>query len=113
MADYNFCSDTELLDEQYSLYGVKIAPGGPRSVRPQFPGPAAPPYDATRYARAFYQFSKCTNILLSRLRVEHMERQLANLTGLVQKALTQTPAPRDFLAPPGRDAYRSGKLAIG
>lgn len=44
-----------------------------------------------------------------RLRVEHMERQLANLTGLVQKALTQTPTPRDFLAPPGRDAYRSGK----
>lgn len=33
-----------------------------------------------------------------RLRVEHMERQLANLTGLVQKALTQTvptPSPRE------------------
>ncbi|KAF2905879.1 hypothetical protein ILUMI_00291 [Ignelater luminosus] len=82
-------SDTELLDEQYSLYGVKLAPGGPR--RSQFPGPAAPPYDTTR------------------LRVEHMERQLANLTGLVQKALTQTPTTRDFLAPPGRDAYRSDK----
>lgn len=41
-----------------------------------------------------------------------MERQLANLTGLVQKALTQTPTPRDFLAPPGRDAYRSGKLLL-
>lgn len=27
---------------------------------------------------------------LHRIRVEHMERQLANLTGLVQKALTQT-----------------------
>ncbi|XP_053595110.1 coiled-coil domain-containing protein AGAP005037 isoform X2 [Microplitis demolitor] len=27
----------------------------------------------------------------ARLRVEHMERQLANLTGLVQKALTQSP----------------------
>lgn len=26
---------------------------------------------------------------LHRIRVEHMERQLANLTGLVQKALTQ------------------------
>lgn len=26
---------------------------------------------------------------LHRMRVEHMERQLANLTGLVQKALTQ------------------------
>lgn len=34
-----------------------------------------------------------------RMRVEHMERQLANLTGLVQKAL-QTPSappPRDFM----------------
>lgn len=27
---------------------------------------------------------------LHRIRVEHMERQLANLTGLVQKALTQS-----------------------
>ncbi|XP_031342566.1 coiled-coil domain-containing protein CG32809-like isoform X3 [Photinus pyralis] len=83
-------SDTELLDEQYSLYGVKLPSGGPRGVRSQFPGPAAAPYDTTR------------------LRVEHMERQLANLTGLVQKALTQTPPSRDFLAPPGRDSYRSG-----
>ncbi|KAF5298311.1 hypothetical protein FQA39_LY11795 [Lamprigera yunnana] len=83
-------SDTELLDEQYSLYGVKLNSATPRGVRTQFPGPTAAPYDATR------------------LRVEHMERQLANLTGLVQKALTQTPTPRDFLAPPGREAYRSG-----
>lgn len=30
---------------------------------------------------------------LHRIRVEHMERQLANLTGLVQKALTQNVAP--------------------
>ncbi|KAG5682507.1 hypothetical protein PVAND_011856 [Polypedilum vanderplanki] len=28
---------------------------------------------------------------LHRIRVEHMERQLANLTGLVQKALVQNP----------------------
>ncbi|XP_031342577.1 coiled-coil domain-containing protein CG32809-like isoform X13 [Photinus pyralis] len=89
-------SDTELLDEQYSLYGVKLPSGGPRGVRSQFPGPAAAPYDTTR---ANY----------NRLRVEHMERQLANLTGLVQKALTQTPPSRDFLAPPGRDSYRSEK----
>lgn len=41
-----------------------------------------------------------------------MERQLANLTGLVQKALTHTPAPhpspspRDYLqVPAGRDPY--------
>ncbi|KAF5283748.1 hypothetical protein FQR65_LT02642 [Abscondita terminalis] len=84
-------SDTELLDEQYSLYGVKINANTPRGVRTQFPGPTPAPYDTTR------------------LRVEHMERQLANLTGLVQKALTQTPTPRDFLAPPGRDVYRSDK----
>lgn len=39
-----------------------------------------------------------------RIRVEHMERQLANLTGLVQKALTQaphpSPSPRDYLQVP-------------
>jgi hypothetical protein len=49
----------------------------------------------------------------SRIRVEHMERQLANLTGLVQKALTQTPTPREYLQVPppasARDAnYRNG-----
>ena len=43
-----------------------------------------------------------------------MERQLANLTGLVQKALTQTPTPREYLQVPppasARDAnYRNGK----
>ncbi|ENN79968.1 hypothetical protein YQE_03614, partial [Dendroctonus ponderosae] len=79
-------SDTELLDDSYSLYGVKV-PGGaaPRtSPRPGFPAPAAVPYDATR------------------LRVENMERQLANLTGLVQKALTQP----NTLQIPGRDGYR-------
>ncbi|XP_018330762.1 coiled-coil domain-containing protein AGAP005037 isoform X9 [Agrilus planipennis] len=86
-------SDTELMDEQYSLYGVKMPPGGGRPApRAQFPGPAAPPYDSTR------------------IRVEHMERQLANLTGLVQKALTQTPTPRDFLTVPGnRENYRTEK----
>lgn len=41
--------------------------------------------------------------------MENMERQLANLTGLVQKALTQTPTPRDYLQPPGKDNYRSGE----
>lgn len=42
-----------------------------------------------------------------------MERQLANLTGLVQKALTHTPTPtpREFLSvPPGASPnYRNGK----
>lgn len=50
---------------------------------------------------------------LHRIRVEHMERQLANLTGLVQKALVQNPqAPpasnhQAYLGVPGQ--YRNGK----
>ncbi|XP_057670300.1 coiled-coil domain-containing protein CG32809 isoform X26 [Diorhabda carinulata] len=81
-------SDTELLDESYSLYGVKIPGSGSRiSNRSPFPAPASvPPYDATR------------------LRVENMERQLANLTGLVQKALTQPNT--SHLQVPGREGYR-------
>lgn len=49
---------------------------------------------------------------LHRIRVEHMERQLANLTGLVQKALTQnvsTGPPvvnQNYL---GVNQYRGGK----
>lgn len=31
-------------------------------------------------------------LIVYRLRVENMERQIANLTGLVQKALTHAPA---------------------
>ena len=47
-----FFSDTELLDDSYSLYGVKLASGGSRGgPRSPFPPPAAVPYDATRYAR--------------------------------------------------------------
>jgi len=51
-----------------------------------------------------------SRILCRRIRVEHMERQLANLTGLVQKALTHaphtSPSPREYLqVPPGRDPY--------
>lgn len=45
-----------------------------------------------------------------RLRVENMERQLANLTGIVQKALIHpqhtSPSPRDYLQiPAGREPY--------
>lgn len=39
-----------------------------------------------------------------RLRVENMERQLANLTGLVQKALTQPIG--SHLQVPGKETYR-------
>ncbi|XP_046593451.1 uncharacterized protein LOC107227335 isoform X5 [Neodiprion lecontei] len=96
-----WCSDTELLEDSYSLYGVK-PPGRPPTGPPRSPfPPGAPaltpggqPYDATR------------------IRVEHMERQLANLTGLVQKALTHaphaSPSPRDYLQVPApRDPYRT------
>ncbi|XP_017762419.1 PREDICTED: coiled-coil domain-containing protein AGAP005037 isoform X3 [Eufriesea mexicana] len=96
-------SDTELLEESYSLYGVKPSgrppSGPPRSPFPPGAPPPLPPggqsYDATR------------------IRVEHMERQLANLTGLVQKALTHaphtSPSPRDYLqVPAGRDPYARG-----
>ncbi|XP_043499486.1 coiled-coil domain-containing protein AGAP005037 isoform X4 [Polistes fuscatus] len=98
-ASCGWCSDTELLEESYSLYGVK-PPGRPPSGPPRSPfiPPTAAPiptgqsYDATR------------------IRVEHMERQLANLTGLVHKALTHaphtSPSPRDYLqVPAGRDPY--------
>ncbi|XP_052131294.1 coiled-coil domain-containing protein AGAP005037 isoform X5 [Frankliniella occidentalis] len=88
-------SDTELMDEQYALYGVKLPGGGgpgprgppaPSAARAPFPTPAGPPYDVTR------------------IRVENMERQLANLTGLVQKALTHGPT---HLAVPGSQGYRN------
>lgn len=47
---------------------------------------------------------------LHRIRVEHMERQLANLTGLVQKALTHNPQlAQSYLATaPGQ--YRTGRF---
>ncbi|XP_018575169.1 coiled-coil domain-containing protein AGAP005037 isoform X2 [Anoplophora glabripennis] len=84
-------SDTELLDDSYSLYGVKLPPGSGPRVAPRSPFPqASVPYDATR------------------LRVENMERQLANLTGLVQKALTQPAATH--LQVPGRESYRGDEF---
>lgn len=48
---------------------------------------------------------------MHRFRVEHMERQLANLTGLVQKALIQNPTGpsnnANYLGVPG---CRGGKI---
>lgn len=41
--------------------------------------------------RFMFHFANCRPEDLHRIRVEHMERQLANLTGLVQKALVQNP----------------------
>lgn len=55
------------------------------------------------------QFLFCRPEDLHRIRVEHMERQLANLTGLVQKALTQnvpgappTAGNQNYLGVPGQ-----------
>lgn len=46
-----FSSDTELLEESFSLYGVKLPPGGPRVARSTFQAASIPPYDATRYVQ--------------------------------------------------------------
>lgn len=53
---------------------------------------------------------------MHRIRVEHMERQLANLTGLVQKALTQNVPTgpvvsmnQNYL---GVNQYRGGKYFV-
>ncbi|EZA55912.1 Coiled-coil domain-containing protein [Ooceraea biroi] len=93
-------SDTELLEESYSLYGVK-PPGRPSSGPPRSPFPPGAPSSLPPAGQAYDA---------TRIRVEHMERQLANLTGLVQKALTHaphpSPSPREYLqVPPGRDPY--------
>ncbi|XP_055846008.1 uncharacterized protein LOC129911982 isoform X5 [Episyrphus balteatus] len=60
--------EVALSEDQYALYGMKIGSG-------RIPRSANQAYDPTRPED------------LHRIRVEHMERQLANLTGLVQKAL--------------------------
>ncbi|XP_058053605.1 coiled-coil domain-containing protein AGAP005037 [Anopheles bellator] len=65
--------DISIADDQYAMYGVKNVGRIPRVPPNQM-------YDHTRSED------------LHRIRVEHMERQLANLTGLVQKALTQNPS---------------------
>ncbi|XP_015372278.1 PREDICTED: coiled-coil domain-containing protein AGAP005037 [Diuraphis noxia] len=72
-------SDNELMEDPFNMYAAK-----PSSIskRPTYGTPPTVPYDATR------------------IRVENMERQIANLTGLVQKALTHAPV----VAPPFRNA---------
>ncbi|XP_037725442.1 coiled-coil domain-containing protein CG32809 isoform X9 [Drosophila subpulchrella] len=61
-------SDGTMTEDQYALYGIKVGPNRLTHRGNQI-------YDPTRPED------------LHRIRVEHMERQLANLTGLVQKAL--------------------------
>ncbi|XP_026845898.1 coiled-coil domain-containing protein CG32809 [Drosophila persimilis] len=62
-------SDVALTEDQYALYGIKV------------PGPNRMAHRGNQ----IYDPSRPEE--LHRIRVEHMERQLANLTGLVQKAL--------------------------
>ncbi|XP_026742398.1 coiled-coil domain-containing protein AGAP005037 isoform X4 [Trichoplusia ni] len=93
-------SDGVMIDEAYQMYGVNAITTAPRPM----PRPA---YDARPQVDD-----------MQRLRVEKMERQLANLTGLVQKALqvpSQPPAPavaprqeyQTYQArPPAQDAAR-------
>ncbi|XP_055389189.1 uncharacterized protein LOC129618456 isoform X4 [Condylostylus longicornis] len=59
--------DGAMTEDEYALYGMKVSGRIPRNPNQL--------YDPTRPED------------LHRIRVEHMERQLANLTGLVQKAL--------------------------
>uniref|UniRef100_A0A1I8MIE6 Actin interacting protein 3-like C-terminal domain-containing protein n=1 Tax=Musca domestica TaxID=7370 RepID=A0A1I8MIE6_MUSDO len=61
-------TEVTMTEDQYALYGIKMGPAGRIPRNNQM-------YDPTRPED------------LHRFRVEHMERQLANLTGLVQKAL--------------------------
>ncbi|XP_059059864.1 coiled-coil domain-containing protein AGAP005037 isoform X7 [Achroia grisella] len=66
-------SDGMIVEDAYQMYGVNPITSAPRPM-------PRPPYDA-----------RLPQDDMQRLRVEKMERQLANLTGLVQKAL-QVPA---------------------
>ncbi|KAI4491118.1 hypothetical protein M0802_010428 [Mischocyttarus mexicanus] len=76
--------------------------------------PPGPYSTGSSYEEPYYsQYSGTVTPVIdeeARIRVEHMERQLANLTGLVHKALTHaphtSPSPRDYLqVPAGRDPY--------
>ncbi|XP_055631594.1 coiled-coil domain-containing protein AGAP005037 isoform X2 [Toxorhynchites rutilus septentrionalis] len=85
--------DVTLAEDQYAMYGVK----GLGRIPPA--------------ANQIYDPARPEDI--HRIRVEHMERQLANLTGLVQKALTQKPqtplnnSAQNVLSIPAQ--YRSDK----
>ncbi|CAH0716576.1 unnamed protein product, partial [Brenthis ino] len=64
-------NETVIIDDAYQMYGVNPITTAPRPMpRPPYDARLGPPVDD-----------------MQRLRVEKMERQLANLTGLVQKAL--------------------------
>ncbi|XP_063546334.1 coiled-coil domain-containing protein AGAP005037 isoform X5 [Cydia strobilella] len=79
-------SEGVVIDDAYQIYGMNAVGGAPRPM-------PRPPYDARLNPQGED---------IQRLRVEKMERQLANLTGLVQKALQvpgAAPAPVAPAAP--------------
>lgn len=51
--------------------------------------------------------------LLHRMRVEHMERQLANLTGVVRKALVHNPQLVQQFGPEEKEILELGGLHNG
>ncbi|XP_068621324.1 coiled-coil domain-containing protein AGAP005037 isoform X4 [Battus philenor] len=79
-------SETVIVDDTYQLYGINAITTAPRPM-------PRPPFDARLNTQADD---------MQRLRVEKMERQLANLTGLVQKAL-QVPGTAPPAAAPRQE----------
>ncbi|CAK1554732.1 unnamed protein product [Leptosia nina] len=94
--------DGVIIEDSYQMYGVNAITTAPRPMpRPPYDARLGPPVDD-----------------MQRLRVEKMERQLANLTGLVQKALqvpggTPTPAvtPRQDFQQPARTTQDAALFA--
>ncbi|XP_059489388.1 coiled-coil domain-containing protein AGAP005037 isoform X22 [Neocloeon triangulifer] len=81
-----------------------------RGRQPYSNYPAAGAYEDPYYAQYGARSGSITPVIdeEARLRVENMERQLANLTGLVQKALTQGPQPSPtYLQIPNQSPYRN------
>ncbi|XP_059489389.1 coiled-coil domain-containing protein AGAP005037 isoform X23 [Neocloeon triangulifer] len=83
-----------------------------RGRQPYSNYPAAGAYEDPYYAQYGARSGSITPVIdeEARLRVENMERQLANLTGLVQKALTQGPQPSPtYLQIPNQSPYRNDR----
>ncbi|XP_045509778.1 coiled-coil domain-containing protein AGAP005037 isoform X2 [Colias croceus] len=79
--------DAVIIDDAYQMYGVNAITTAPRPMpRPPYDARLGPPVDD-----------------MQRLRVEKMERQLANLTGLVQKALQVPGGPAPPAVAPRQD----------
>ncbi|XP_052131299.1 coiled-coil domain-containing protein AGAP005037 isoform X10 [Frankliniella occidentalis] len=104
-------SPTSPQDRLHAESGYMSSPerGGPRAYpTPAYPASASVPYEEGYYGQYGTRSGSITPVIdeEARIRVENMERQLANLTGLVQKALTHGPT---HLAVPGSQGYRNDK----